>query len=352
MATLPVAINTQLKVATATLKDIEDAVVANTDQSFRPHLGASQIGDDCMAKLWYGFRLATPSNFDGRMLRLFARGQDEEARFVKLLRDAKIEVVEVDHNTGKQYTYRKGHFGGSMDAACKGLREAPTTWHVVEMKTHGEKSFKELIAKGVESAKPEHYAQMLVYMKFTGMTRALYMAVNKNTDELHLERIDFDKQRAEALFDKAHTIIFAQERPARLSEDPTYYKCKWCDHASKCHGTDTALPTCRSCVFGAPTQEGGWSCARHQNDVPFESQVKGCDGHIYHPAFLANWAEPCGGDDTQMWLEYENKLTGKIFRTGSLGYSSKEIHACSDKKAIGDAGVDNLRQQMGAEIIG
>ena len=53
-----------------------------------------------------------------------------------------------------------------------GLLEAPKTWHVVEFKTHSAKSFRELAAKGVAEAKPQHWAQMQVYMHLTGITRA------------------------------------------------------------------------------------------------------------------------------------------------------------------------------------
>ena len=63
-----------------------------------------------------------------------------------------------------------------MDAACQGLPES-SVWHVVEMKTHGKKSFDELAKIGVKLAKPTHYDQMVCYMGWTGMTRALYMAV-------------------------------------------------------------------------------------------------------------------------------------------------------------------------------
>jgi len=45
-----------LKLATATLDAIEQAVVASGDDGLRPHLGASQIGKPCERALWYRFR--------------------------------------------------------------------------------------------------------------------------------------------------------------------------------------------------------------------------------------------------------------------------------------------------------
>jgi hypothetical protein len=51
---------------------------------------------------------------------------------------------------------------------------------VVEFKTHSAKSFRKLVQRGVAEAKPQHWAQMQVYMQLTGLTRALYVAVCKD----------------------------------------------------------------------------------------------------------------------------------------------------------------------------
>jgi hypothetical protein len=52
----------------------------------RPHLGGSQIGNECSRALWYQFRHAWSPNFEGRMLRLFETGDREEDRVVSNLR--------------------------------------------------------------------------------------------------------------------------------------------------------------------------------------------------------------------------------------------------------------------------
>ena len=65
------------------------------------------------------------------------------------------------------------------------------------------KSFRELVAKGVAEAKPQHQAQMQIYMHLTGLTRAMYVAVCKDTDDLHVERVRADADAAERLLAKA-----------------------------------------------------------------------------------------------------------------------------------------------------
>jgi hypothetical protein len=113
-------------------------------------------------------------------------------------------VLDLDPETGRQWQVvaHGGHFGGSLDAVAIGLKEAPKTWHVVEFKTHSAKSFRELVAKGVALAKPQHWAQMQIYMHLTGITRALYVAVCKDTDDLHIERVRADARRPAASWKK------------------------------------------------------------------------------------------------------------------------------------------------------
>ena len=150
------------------------------DHDLRPHLGASLIGKKCLRAIWYQWRWAKDIRHDGALLYLFERGQDEEKKFEEKLKSIGINIVTVDPRTGEQFRFcMMGHFGGSMDGCANNV---PTQdgmvsekWHVVEMKTHNEKSFNKLVKDGVFKAKPEHYYQMQCYMGFTGMQR-LYIA--------------------------------------------------------------------------------------------------------------------------------------------------------------------------------
>ena len=64
----------------------------------RRHLGASVLARECAREVWYSYRWATDVRFDGRMLRLFLRGQDEEKRFIEILDLVGIKVVERDYS--------------------------------------------------------------------------------------------------------------------------------------------------------------------------------------------------------------------------------------------------------------
>ena len=275
---------------------------ADASDGFRSHLGASLIGKACERALWYDFRWTTKARFDGRVLRLFETGNREEERLVRNLRRTGATVLEVDPETGRQFRVQAhgGHFGGSLDGVAIHLLEAPKAWHVLEFKTHSNKSFTDLVAKKVRESKPQHFAQMQIYMHLMGMNRAMYLAVNKDTDDLYVQRVEADVAYTEQLLEKARRIIFAPTPLPRISEEPSWYQCRLCDHADVCHGTRAAEVNCRTCLHSSPV-EGGWHCDRHQKPLSEVDQRTGCEQHLYLPP-LVPAAQVDAGED---WVDYE-----------------------------------------------
>lgn len=282
---------------TPTLSAIYAAYLADAEDGFRVHLGASLIGKECRRALWYDFRWTTRASFSGRMLRLFETGQLEEPRLVRNLRRTGATVLDVDPDTGRQWRVEAlgGHFGGSMDAVAVELLEAPRTWHVVEFKTHSAKSFSDLKRQGVRQSKPRHWAQMQVYLHLTGMTRAMYLAVNKDTDEIHVERLSADRTDGEALLAKAGAIIEAARPPERLSADPAWWQCRLCEHHGLCHDGAAPERTCRTCLHATPV-DGGWHCARHARALTGNDQRRGCERHLFIPDMVAGEVTDAGDD--------------------------------------------------------
>ena len=278
------------------------AYEADTSDGFRSHLGASLIGKECERALWYDFRWTTKAKFPGRVLRLFETGHLAEARLVQNLRRTGATVLEVDPETGRQFRVQAhgGHFGGSLDGVALNLLEAPKTWHVLEFKTHSAKSFADLAAKRVRQSKPQHFAQMQIYMSLTGLTRALYVAVNKDNDDLYIERVELDTAVSARLLEKAQRVIFAATPLQRISEDPSWYQCRLCDHADVCHGKQAAEINCRTCLHATPI-DGGWHCARHNKSLTEVNQRTACAHHLYLPPLVPGRQVDAG----EGWVEYE-----------------------------------------------
>lgn len=325
---------------------------SRADESPRPYLGCSEAGHGCSRYLWLRFRWAGVESFDGRMYRLFETGNLAEDRFIKELRAIGV-TVESHTPEGKQFAVSAigGHMWGHLDGALLGLIEAPKTWHVAEYKTHNDKSFGELKAKGVKASKPMHYAQMQLYMALTGMERAAYLAANKNNDELYMERVEYDAEEAKRLLDRAASIIFAAEPPLRISDRADWYECKLCRFHGICHGTTAPEVNCRTCAHATPTQGGTWTCEKYGEQIPLDVQRAGCPQHRYIPILLERFAEQTNGSDAENWVQYRNKETGASFVNGEQGYSSREIQACADKRCLGDAGVEQMKAEFpGAEV--
>lgn len=341
---------------------------AGDSEESRGYLGASSIGDECARKLWYGFRWARKPQFDGRLYRLFQSGHLAEARFVADLRSIGAEVYDVDPASGKQFGFKDlgGHMRGHMDGAGRRIPSGGEKWHVLEFKTHNEKSFADLKKNQVKKAKPLHYAQMVVYMGWSTMERSLYLAVNKNTDELYAERIEFDPVLFQQLLVKGERIIFGQEPPPKLNEDPKFYLCNMCDFKDVCHGNQVPNLSCRTCVHSTPEREGDgrWSCAQHPegraSTIPIHVQREGCPAHLPLP-FLLTYADAV--DAGHGWIEFKRKDTGEGFHVAVPGvqpagpplptYTSQEISVLKDYRLLCDQGIEDLKQQYpGSRITG
>lgn len=322
----------------------------------RGYLGASIIGHECDRFLWFTFRNCVTKSFDGRMYRLFETGHLAEPRFVNELRSIGCEVIDHDPQLGDQIAVHgvSGHFSGHMDAVALGIPEAPKTWHVGEFKTHNDKSYTKLKSTGVKVAKPLHYAQMQVYMGLGHMDRAIYLAVNKDTDELYSERIEFNSKEFKGIMARAERIITAQQPPDRCASRQDDFRCKFCDAAALCWGTgSTALPlpcvTCRTCCHATPyigDDEGTWSCARKQ------LFGRACPQHLVIPGLLT-FCEPVdAGDD---WIEFKNTKDGAIWRHGAAreaGQWSTEELMKTPGPLVGNAPLRASKEVLGGKVTG
>ena len=323
-------------------------------QEARPYLGASTLGEPCDRRLWLSFRWADREQFDGRMLRLFDTGHREEARVLDELRALGLEVWDRQAD-GRQFRVSAcgGHFAGHLDAVVQGLPEAPRTPHLVDVKTVNSKKFAELLKKGFRETYPRYWAQGQVYCGLMDLTRAAFIFVVKDTDQIHVERFDFDPVDFARLLARAERIIFAAEPPLKLSNDAAFFGCKFCPFHSHCHGDSAPAPTCRSCAHVTPQRQGDarWTCEHHSRDLSVSEQRTGCDFHRVIPILLANWAEPIDAPDGAVL--YRNKITGNQFLNGPRpeGYSSDEIHACADKRALGAADLKAFRDEFEGRVV-
>lgn len=297
----------------------------------RTHLGASQLGSKCVRQTFYAFRWAYQVNALGRMRRLWNRGHEEEYRFTRWLRASGYEVrdytqrlmyhdgsdsyhcIDWDANdevpsvmscwnecddvsddpmhirraTARRqgpkqwgFTDHQGHFAGSSDGKIRGPHLPDMGWGGVEFKTHNDKSFKLLEKKGVLTSKPVHWVQMQVYMHYLELPWCLYLAVNKNDDHIYVEIVRYRREVAEQYIDLARNIIKSRQSPRRLTEDPSWFECKFCDFSGICHKGEAPERNCRSCRYAEAVDNKEWYCNKYQNIIPKNFIPDGCDNWI------------------------------------------------------------------------
>lgn len=343
MATLPAP-------SSATVDAVYRWRERTTEGGHRAHLGASVIGHGCNRHLWLLFRWAESEKFEGRVLRLFDTGKREEPRVYEELRGIGCEVWADDGSGQYRVSAHGSHFGGSLDGVVQGIPEAPKTPHVLEIKTHSAKAFKELQKKGVKDAKPLHFDQMQTYMRLVDLDRALYYAVNKDTDEVYTERIAHDPEASQRILDRAEKIITATEPPLRLSDDPEYFECKWCRFHGQCHGTKAPEVNCRTCTHSTPQIDGteaAWTCGLSTplQVIPIKVQRTGCDSHRFVPPMLERLGKPVDIDGDLIVYAMED---GTQFANGTPpdGFTSAEIRAADGPGMLRDRQVRELREEF------
>jgi hypothetical protein len=252
------------------------------ESEHRPYLGCSQLGHECMRKLWYDFRCVKNQTISPRANRLFQRGHREEPIVIADLRKTGVKV----HSDQKEIVLCEGHCKGHCDGIAENIPDAPATPHLLEIKTCSEKHFSSLKKLGVEKKFPLYYSQMVIYMDGLRLKRALFIAVNKNTDERYYKRIPGNKAFAEKLKEKALFVVSSEEPLYRLSNNPDYFQCKWCDYRGICHQGEWENKHCRTCEYGDLYNKGVWKCGRTEEELSFKKQLKGCEEHQFLKALL------------------------------------------------------------------
>jgi hypothetical protein len=224
---------------------IDKALEVERDQQpKRDYLGGSRLGVECERALQFEFFKAPKDpgkNFDGRILRVFERGHWVESAVIRWLRLAGVTILTEDDN-GQQFEFSlfdgllKGHSDGVIVDGPEAFGPFPRLW---ENKGLQQSDYKAIVKHGLKHEKPVYYAQCQVYMDRFKLTEnpALFSAVNMNRMEIHWESVPFNQGAMDALGHKAVRILqacLAGELLPRLSQDPNFYLCKFCDWPKRC----------------------------------------------------------------------------------------------------------------------
>lgn len=283
MAKLPENENTTKHMLDTTMPD-------SSGSGPRGYLGMSSIGDPCARKLWFSFRWASKSAFTPRTMRIFERGDIEEARVIRDLTRIGVECFRRDEDGNKipitgaigekqeEIVGFAGHAKGHPDGRCIGVIEAPKAEHLLEIKTMNDNGFKKLVKEGLKKTKAVYYSQVQIYMRRMKLTRTLHITKNKNDEDYYIERVKYDEDHALELERKEQDIIMSDAPP--LKEFPkTWYACKSCNHYDVCQERGVPKLSCRSCANVEMELDGVWRCGINQELLDLNKQLVGCTSY-------------------------------------------------------------------------
>lgn len=315
MAELPTPIN-------HTVDAIYKALAAHARSGDSLGVPMSDAVNECNRATWYRLRWAhAPEQIDGQKERRFETGRREEERLLDDLEAAGVQVERIDPATGKQFRIElaNGWLRGRIDARAVGIPEAPKTIHVVECKSHKDRSFKELLkhqrpkGEGLRKSKPEHFAQCQLYTHALGLTRCLYLAINKNDDALYVERIEYDAQFCLTIEARIARIVATDRAPSRLHEDAkakAAFACQWCPALGICHEKQWARRNCRTCLHGQFESGAVLRCTMTGAERSYDEQQQGCEQHLYLPDLVPGEQIDAG----DRWVSY--RIDGAEWRDG------------------------------------
>lgn len=256
------------------------------EQLPRPYIGYSGLNSPCARSIWYAFHWVDYKVISPRLSRIFERGDIEEARMVRDLKAAGMDVytiikgkkVEITGNIGEEQEEIigvGGHVHGHTDGRVLGVPGAEKTEHLLEVKTMKAKKFNDYLKFGLEKVHPVYHGQMHSYMGKTGLTRCLFSVTNKDTEERSFKRYKFDKDVFQDMESIALDILIS-EIPLQKIGDATWYECKFCDFKEVCHHGKPPLRNCRTCKEGIIDDFGVWRCELNNSILTKAEQFAGC----------------------------------------------------------------------------
>lgn len=314
------------KLLADTLKTaIDNNSAADNPPKFSWRVSPSSLGDECVARQWFKFRWAASVEKPGRINRLFNRGNGREDYFTALLRREGWEIRDYQQrlcyrkednkyfawdwetdfsNSGyedvscdpwhiaeafrrdkwllrqwKVIDFNK-HLSGYFDGKGRHPVYTQNQWIMVEYKTYNTKRFSTVYAHGVKKSDYKYYVQVCLGLKKLDLPWCLFLAENKNDDDIYPEVIMRDDATADRFLTTAHTIITSKARPARFAQSPTHFECKTCDYRGPCHLGEPVARNCRSCRNCTAADGGKFFCDKWQAIIPDENAIlAACPNH-------------------------------------------------------------------------
>tara|TARA_R110000787_G_scaffold48723_3_gene117138 strand:- start:673 stop:1641 length:969 start_codon:yes stop_codon:yes gene_type:complete len=292
-----------------TLSDMNDELEKRFDNSRRPHMGASMIGGPCERQIWNQFHFLTENTIGAPGVKAIADGHHSEAVMVERLQQTPGVTLRVEQgHKRKQFSFKDGHLGGSLDGLISGISHLPEVEHVWEHKCVNEKKFSILVrlalleeSSALYNWDQIYFGQAQTYMHyFKKDWHYLTVCTPGSRGETSCVT-PYNKDAAQHYIDKAKRIIASHRPPPKISETAAWFQCKFCPFTDNCHGQKLPDVNCRTCAHSTAKDDGSWECELHEDVLSFKDQLMGCGDHLFNPGTVPGNQTDAG----EGWIEYE-----------------------------------------------
>lgn len=251
----------------------------------RGYLGMSMIGKPCELAAWHSWRQTTPRHTDGRIYMLFKTGHYVEAIVCEALRMTGYILQNAYPDRQLSFSDHNGYFAGHPD----GIIEDTDQNMILEIKSSNSNKFKMFKMQGVEAVYPAYFAQMHLYMHYSGLRRAFFIVMNKEDSQLYVEMVNFKEEISKANIEKAKRILITHkpEGSVNLPKADTN-ECEFCPYKWICYAPrqsselmpyDISLQsavTCRSCSYFKMSDDLMPFCNHSAHVAPLKRLDRAC----------------------------------------------------------------------------
>lgn len=255
-------------------KAIDDAYLNEPEETPRQYIGASSVGNECLAYQAFNMRGFPNTPAAPNLKRIFSMGHYLEDVVVDDLKKAGYEVLEVDPDTNRQFEF--SHCGGHVSGHCDGKIKVDGEWQILEIKSMNKASFQKFKNHGIAKSHPMYNAQMHMYMAVFELTKSLMVAICKDNSHYHAEVIEFDDVYWNVIEDRVNKVLSGSCE--RISDRKENWQCKMCFKREVCWETQdepTVPKTAATCKFGEPDEDkGGFKCSRCETRGSCESETE------------------------------------------------------------------------------
>ncbi len=230
-------------------------------------IGSGYIGVECGRDLAYRYHKAPKEERDGpvskgELQRHAEVGFWTETNMAEWLRDAGFDL-RTHNDDGRQFGYLackdaqgQARMAGEIDGIIlsgPAVLAYPLLW---ESKKATAKKFAKFVKEGVKKADAKYYGQLQNNHVMMDVPTTLFSMLNVDTMKFYFEVVAFDAPVAQALQDRAVKVLQSNtpEEIPRITNDPTDFRCKFCDFQRQCWSAGKAAAPQ---VFAVPAWAGG-----------------------------------------------------------------------------------------------